>query len=268
MRFAQQHHMLYAAAISYYGIISLVPLIALALSISSYFLRSRSADDALYQVLSALFPVSAQTFFSAAKVISATSPWAMALYIFGLVWAGAYLFECIERVINAVWTGADRAYHVRKAIGMTIVIAVGILMLASVAAGAAWATLGQAVNLPIPEWVHAGRLVRRLGLLVPVITSILMLTLLYKLLPTRRVPWRSALAGGIFAGLCWEITKLVFGIFVVHSGARYGALYGSLANVVIIMLWIHISAIILILGAHIGRIIEERMVSPESQPAA
>jgi len=262
VRFAQRHHLLYAAAISYYGLLSLVPLLALALSLFGRLLRSEEASQALGEVLGGLFPVPAKAFVSAARAISATSPWADLVYLFGLIWAGAYLFESIERVVNAVCGGAtDRAYHMRKLIGMAAVVAAGFLLLISVALWTSWTALGQLVQLPGSEWVRIGILIKRTGILLPLFTSTLVFTLVYKLLPKRRIPWRAALAGGVFAGLFWEISKLGFGLFVVFSGREYGTLYGSLANVVIIMLWFHLSAIILILGAHIGCIVQERLES-------
>jgi membrane protein len=261
VRFARQHHILYAAAISYYGLISLIPVVAIALSISGSLLGGEESSNAVQELLEAVFPsVPQQAFARATKTLTDTSPWAMALYLFGLVWAGAYLFESIDRVINAIWSGAaTRAYHVRKVLSMALVLVVGILLLCSVVAGAAWATLGHAVNIPFERWASASHLVRRLGILAPLFTSVTVFSLLYRFLPTRRVPWRAALVGGVFAGFFWEISKWLFGVFVVRSGNAYGSLYGSLANVVIIMLWIHISAVILIIGAHVGCIVQERV---------
>ena len=267
-RFARQRHLLFAAAISYYGIISLVPLIAIALTICGWLLQSEAATQSLVKTLAQLFPVDIGTFRNAAKVVSATSPWALMIYLFGLAWAGAYLFESIERVINAVCCQAnDRAFHIRKIIGMTAATGAGILLLLSVAFGAAWATLGQAAWLPEVSWAIIGNLAKRAGVYLPLLTSTLVFILLYKFMPVQRPAWSAALAGGLFAGFSWEVIKWAFGVFLVFTGREYGSLYGSLANVVILMLWIHLSAVILILGAHISCIVQERL-QPESVTAA
>jgi len=260
-RFARQHHLLYAAAISYYGIISLVPLLAIVIYISAWAMRSDEATYALAKALAMMFPASSiDRIRHAVQKVSATSPWAFTLYLFGLVWAAAYLFESIERVINVIWVGAtERSYHVRKLIGMSVVLSTGFLLFLSILMIATWATLSQAVVLPGEAWIKFVSLLNRAGILLPLFTSTVMFVLVYKLLPTRRVHWRAALAGGIFSGLFWETSKWLFGWFVFKSGREYGAIYGSLAGVVIIMLWIHISAIILILGAHVACIIQEKI---------
>ena len=259
VRFARQRHLLYAAAISYYGIISLVPLLAIGLSIGGWLLRSPEASAAFGKVLSEILPVRSETIVSATRKVSAASLWAFVIYLFGLLWAGAYLFESVERVINAVCNEAtDRAYHVRKFFGMAAAMAAGVLLLVSVGLGAAWAAMSHTVSLPAAEWVHLGRLIKRAAILLPLLTSTVMFTLVYRLLPRRRIAWRAAFAGGLYAGLFWEFSKWAFGLFVIFAGREYGTLYGSLANVVIIMLWIHVSAIILILGAHTTCIVQER----------
>jgi membrane protein len=259
-RFARQHHLLYAAAISYYGIISLVPLLAIVIYISAWAMRSDAATDALAKALAMMFPVPIETFRRGARTVSATSPWAFTLYLFGLLWAAAYLFESIERVINVIWVGAtERSYHVRKLIGMSVVLSTGFLLFLSILMIATWAALSQAVALPSEAWIKFVSLLNRAGVLLPLFTSTVMFVLVYKLLPTRRVHWRAALAGGVFSGLFWETSKWLFGWFVFKSGREYGAIYGSLAGVVIIMLWIHISAIILILGAHVACITQEKI---------
>ena len=260
VRFARQRHLLFAASVSYYGIISLAPLLAVTLTVCGWLIHSEEAGRALAKALAEVFPVDMETFQNAARVVSATSPWAFVIYLLCLAWAGAYLFESVERVINAVCgQSMDRAYHVRKLIGMLTALAAGMLLLISVVLGAAWAALTQAVPLPPDEFLRLRHLIHQGAVLIPLVTSTVTFTLIYKFMPIKRVPWRAALSGGVFAGLAWELSKWAFGLFVVLSGRNYGALYGSLANIVIIMLWIHLSAVILILGAHIGCVVQERI---------
>lgn len=261
VRFARRRHLLYAAAISYYGIISLVPFLALLLSILGWQLRAEESRQTISRVLTGLSPVQTEFLLNAAKTISLTSPWAMAIYGLGLVWAGAYLFESIERVINAIWHGtSDRAFHIRKMIAMGVVILAGLLLLGSIALGAIWASLGKIAHLTGAggEWQDLSKTLKKFAIFLPLITSTGMFTLLYKFLPTKKVPLRAAFAGGLFCGLCWELSKWLFGLFVTLSGHNYGTVYGSLANIVIIMLWIHLSAVILIIGAHVACVVQER----------
>lgn len=259
-RFGDERHLLFAAAISYYGIISLVPLVAIGLTVCGWFIKTEAAGITVSHALSNLFPITPESLLEAVRRVSATSTWAFVLYLGGLVWAGAYLFESIERVVNAICGDAsDRAFIHRKFIAIAAVMGAGLLLLSSVILGAVWAAFRRVVDLPTTQIAFTHWLIGKIGILLPLVTSTLVFALVYKLLPTRRIPWKSALSGGIFAGLLWEFSKWGFGIFVVLSGRNYGSLYGSLANLVLIMLWIHLSALILIIGAHISRIVRERM---------
>jgi len=261
VRFARQHHILYAAAISYYGLISLVPLLALIISVFSLFLQSNEAQAAAHKALAATFPsIPMESIVNAVDIVSSISSWAIIIYLLGLIWAGAYFFESIERVINAIWSGTStRTFYIRKIIGMVIVVICGLLLFATTILSTVWTTVIQVTKTYEVEWLQISGLIEQLTTLIPLVIIIIMLTIIYKSLPARRIPWRAAFAGGLFCGVFWELFKRIFSLFAVSNNSAYNAFYGSLASVIILMLWIHISAIILILGAHIGCIVQERM---------
>ena len=71
-------------------------------------------------------------------------------------------------------------------------------------------------------------------------------TLLYRLLPKRRVLWRHAVAGALVAGIAWEIGRQLLSLFLI--GGSYGA-YGVVGSLIVLMLWCNYGSMVLLFGA-------------------
>jgi membrane protein len=76
-------------------------------------------------------------------------------------------------------------------------------------------------------------------------------SLLYLIVPNTKVKLRNAAAGGLVAGLAWEVAKWAYATFVARS-VRYSAIYGSVAAVPIFLLWLYVSWAILLFGARLA----------------
>ena len=90
-----------------------------------------------------------------------------------------------------------------------------------------------------------------LGYVVPLLMTFSAFALIYKVLPNVRVPLRVALVGALFAGVLWEVAKIGFAFYVGHF-ARTATVYGSLAGVILLQVWINVGAAITILGAEVA----------------
>jgi membrane protein len=76
------------------------------------------------------------------------------------------------------------------------------------------------------------------------------------MIPNRSVPWRFAFSGAFVGGVLWQVAKAGFVWFITSGLTNYGLVYGSLASVVILMLWTYLSAVILFFGAEFGYVFE------------
>jgi membrane protein len=91
---------------------------------------------------------------------------------------------------------------------------------------------------------------------LPTVLVIVGLTLLYRIAPARHVFWRYAIAGGVLAGIAFEVTKRVF-TWYLTSFQSYEMLYGALAAVPALMFWIFLTWLIVLAGAAVAATLAE-----------
>jgi membrane protein len=171
--------------------------------------------------------------------------------IFAIGVTAALALATVEREINAIW-GIRRGRSLAKRL---IVYAVGLT--------AGPVLLGASIS--ITTWVVAHSLAvvpfrRTLGAQIvetlPFVFSTAGLTLLYKVVPARPVPWGPAFAAGILAAAAFEGAKHAFAWYLTRV-ATYQAVYGALAVLPIFLLWIYFCWLIILTGAAVSAAIVE-----------
>jgi len=88
------------------------------------------------------------------------------------------------------------------------------------------------------------------GKVIPFIFVIIVFTVIYIIIPNTKVHIKSALTGGVAAGIAWHATSWVFHL-AVASSTRYAAIYSSLAVLVIFMIWLYLNWLIVLVGAEL-----------------
>jgi len=91
--------------------------------------------------------------------------------------------------------------------------------------------------------------------------------LCYLILPDRRIGWRPALIGGVAAGMLWELAKQGFAFYVANF-VDYNSIYGSLGGLVILVMWVYLSAVMLLLGAEVASVSADWSAKSVQSPAA
>ncbi|UCF19729.1 MAG: YihY/virulence factor BrkB family protein [Gemmatimonadota bacterium] len=87
----------------------------------------------------------------------------------------------------------------------------------------------------------------------------LLFLLLYKYVPARRIPWRMAVTAAAFTAICWELLKLGFAFYLTRI-ADYRSIYGGLATLVLVVIWVYYLSIVFVLGAEVAQVHELRRV--------
>lgn len=232
-----------SAALAYYGILSLFPLLLFLVFFGSQFLESADARSALNDALDGLIPAASEIVRQAVDQSVAARGSIGLIAGIGLLWSASTLFNALTTSLNVIWDASPRPFWRRRAIAALSVLTIGLLFLLSI-------TFSALAAVPIP-----GQLTGLLGWInfsVGLVASVLLFWLVYHGVPNKTVNPRGTLSGAILAAILWQIAKSVFALYISSGITNYGAIYGSLASVIALILWAYISALILFLGAEFG----------------
>jgi len=173
----------------------------------------------------------------------------------GLLWFSTWLFSSLRIALNIVFRVEKSRGMLRGiAVDLLMILLAGILLLVSMILSSVVTFLqGSRGRIPVAigptiQWI--------LKYLLPFSLTFCMFFLIYKIVPHKRVHFKSALQAALFTGLLWELTKHLFGWYVVHL-AGYSIFYGSLSTLVIVVLWVYYSSTILIVGGEFTYFLEE-----------
>ena len=81
---------------------------------------------------------------------------------------------------------------------------------------------------------------------------------MYWIIPSKKLPFKTVLPGSIVATVGWVITSLGFSYYISHFG-NYSNTYGSIGAIIVLMMWLYISAIILIVCGQLNAVVYDRL---------
>ncbi len=263
----------WAAALTYYGVLSLFPALIALTSVVGLFGDPRKTTDALLGIVERLGPASAvQTFEGPIREVVGQQQTAGLLLILGLLgalWSASGYVGAFGRASNAIYEVEEGRpfWKLRPLqIGVTLVcvILVALVAVALVVSGPLARAVGDAIgvgDLAVTLWDY---------LKWPVLALIVstMISLLYYAMPNVKQPkFRWFTAGGIVALAVWVIASGAFAFYVANFG-KYDKTYGSLGAVVIFLVWLWISNIAILFGAEFNAELERGREIQAGMPGA
>lgn len=240
-----------AAAIAYYGLVSLVPTVVLALVVASALGGPALAERALALTQDVLTPTS-RALLEDALLASHGRAGATLLGIVVVLWGSTKGFRGLDAAFSRIYgtsgvrsIGSDLRH---AAVGL---LAVGGAFLGMVVLGGLLAAL----RLPVAGWV-AGLSVLLIGLFAAFLP-------LYTLFPGTRVPVREAAPGAALAAVGWVTLQALFQVYAALSGAD--DLYGFLGGVVLLVTWFYLAATLVLGGAVLNVVLAGRHTEHDRQ---
>jgi membrane protein len=235
-----------AAGVSYYAILSLFPLLLGLIALFGLFLPAETIQKELFDFFERNLPgaidVLEQNIEDIIRMRGAMGVVSLVL----LFWSASAMFGAISRTINRAYdVHRDRPFLVRKLRDIIMALGTAVLFLLSLGSTAVLSVL-RITDLPELSIV-ADFAARFLGFFF----SFAIFLLLYKFIPNTKTFWRYVWPGALLAAILFEIAKNLF-ILYLDQFASYESVYGSVASVIILLVWIYFSAFILILGAEFG----------------
>jgi len=258
--FMDDHCTIMAAAISYYVMFSLFPLLIFAAGVAGLVLQAEEVQDRLVNAVMDVVPLSQDEGRQALEdaIRGAAKPASGGLGALGLVgmaWSGSNLFGVLRRTLNIAFDVEEsRPLPMQKLVDLAMMVGLGLLFMASIAA----TTFFRVAAKEGPHIAVVGDVVEAMGVLwhvagfvLPALVTFLALWLLYVVMPNVRLHPRDVWPGALVGAVGFEVAKVGFGLYL-ENFANFDAVFGSLGAVAIFLFWVYVSAIILLFGAEVA----------------
>ncbi|MEP6887234.1 MAG: YihY/virulence factor BrkB family protein [Nitrospirales bacterium] len=250
------------AALSYYTVFSLVPLLVLTIAIAGLAFGKEAAQESMMsQIESLVGPQSAAAIKQMLEIAEKPSSGMFASIIaLGTLLLGASgVFAQLQDALNAVWGVEAKAGRgiwgtiKDRFFSLIAVLGTGFLLLVSLVLSATLAAAGKLFQgwLPGQEAVlHLANFVISFGVIT------LLFAMMFKLLPDAKVAWRDVWIGAGLTSLLFTIGKFLIGLYL--GKADVGSAYGTAGSLVILLVWVYYSSQILLYGAEFTAVYANR----------
>lgn len=245
-----------AAAISYYVLFSIAPLTIFTVSVFGVVLTAGGREQVVNRVLD-IVPLTQTegrtSVEDAINSIKSVGIVAAAVSLAFLLWTASSVFGSIRRSLNVIWRAEEhRPFAQAKLIDAVQVVVLGSILLASL------------VLTGVLRWVravsaaHVGPLAGSNPLwevppvVLPGTLTCVVFLLLYRVVPAVRPRWRDIIPGALLATVLFEALKNSFALYVAYFN-NFDVVYGSLAGILLFLLYTFLSANILLIGAELSR---------------
>ena len=247
-----------AAALAFFSLLSLFPLVFLLLyGISFLVSQNIIGEQFILSFLKGFLPSLGERLAEELHRISVLEGvrWLVLLSFF---WFGGLVFYELDYALNVVFESTQKRHPlISTAISIALLGSTGLLLFLSYVATQTIAFLtAYAPKLWGLDLVALAAHDFHLTYTLPFSLAFLTVSLLYRLVPRRRPQWSHAMAGALTFGLLWVSAKLLFVNYSDYATV-YARLYGSLLEVVLLLLWVYYSAGLLLFGGIIARKLQQ-----------
>jgi membrane protein len=243
-----------AASMAYYALFSLFPLLLFLVGFVSSVLEDEPVQQLVLDSVEKVLPTSQDLVkgnIEQALLVRGTVKIAGTI---GLLWSATAFFSILTHNLDQAWhTAKARNFLFKRLVALAMVASLAGLLILWVISTTVFSLLpwfevpilGDIVIYQTYSWSILSRLIPWFVIFVTFLN-------LYRWVPNTKVRWWEAVWGAVVAATGWEITKEIFGWYLTSGLARYQLVYGSLGAVVALMLWIYLSNLIVLFGAHIS----------------
>ncbi len=268
-----------AAALAYYTLFSLAPMLVIAVSVAGFFFGREAAQNQIVETLSGFVGKDAgiviQTMIeNAGKQQTTDSIFAMLVGVALLLFGAGGVVGQLQSSLNMIWGVEPKSdqgmlgFIKERFISYGMVLGVGFLLLVSLVVSAALSAFDQYLGGAAPG---AGLLLQVIHFVVSLALIAFMFAAIYRFMPDGRIAWTDVVVGGILTALLFNVGKFFIGLYLGQSSVT--SVYGAAGSLVTLLLWIYYSSLIFFFGAELTQVYATRFgsgLTPSSnaQPAA
>jgi membrane protein len=253
-----------AAALAFYTLFSLAPLLIISIAIAGMVFGADAARGEIVGQLRGLVGTESATAIEAVLQNASrpgAGPVAAVVGLLTLLFGATTAFAELKAGLDEIWQAPPEkmqgfVYTLRsRLLSFGLILAVGFLLMVSLVFSAAVSAL--------QRWWHledaTGVLLQSANLLLSFGLVVAMFAVIYKLLPSVRVAWADVLVGAVATALLFTVGKFFIGLYLGHSAVA--STYGAAGSVILVMMWVYYSALIFLFGAEFTKAFARRFGS-------
>lgn len=262
---------LQAAALAFYTIFAIAPLLIISISVAGLLFGEEAARGEIFEQIRFLVGEdgarAVETVMENAARPAASIP-AAAIGLLVLLFGASGVFGQLQQALNAVW-------HVQpkegrgfwgilrdRFVSFTMVVGVGFLLMVSLLLSAALHGFARFLN---EQWPGSASMIQALNVAVSYGVFTALFAMMYKVLPDIRMRWRDVWFGAAITAALFALGKYLIGLYLGRSSL--GSTYGAAGSLVIVLVWVYYSSQVLLFGAEVTKVLTNRLQGRRPPPA-
>lgn len=256
--FSDNKAMRMSAALAYYTIFSIAPMLIVIISLCDIFYGKEAIEGSIYGQIQGFVGKDAALQIEQVIRNATTSTditWASVIGVASLIFAATGVFAEIQDSINQIWRLKAKPKKgwlkliVNRVLSFSMVISLGFILLVSLIVNSVLDMVGAQLLKLLPQ--VAVYVAYSLNLLITFITISLLFAIIFKVLPDARIKWKDVMVGAVTTAILFMLGKFAIGFYLGRSNVSNS--YGAAGSMIIILLWVYYSSAILYFGAAFTR---------------
>jgi membrane protein len=258
------------AAIAFYAITSLAPVLLIVIAIAGMVFGRDAAQDAISGQFSTLMGKQAADVLQSVIASASTKSSGIVATIVGiamLMATASGVFGEMQAALNTIWKTRSRETTLSRLIrarvtSLGLVAALGFLLVVSLVVSAGLTAFANYLDrLPVGAFILSG-----VNFTVSWLLFALLFGAIYKVLPDRTLQWKDVIVGALMTSLLFNIGKALIGWYIGSSAVASS--YGAAGGLIVLLLWVYYSAQIFLFGAEFTKIYANSHGSKRRKPVA
>ncbi len=255
--FSVDHAMLFAAAISFYSIISLAPVLVIAVTIAGLVYGQQAASGEITEQIAGIVGAEGASVVQLVLANARGPGSGTAAILSGAVFlfSASAVFSQLRTALSAIFgTSAETrgfvGYVIGRLIALAFVFGIGVFVVASLASSTFLSRLQDLATRATPEFDWTGKLIEFLGM---TLLFTMIFALVFRVLPATRLRGVCLWAGALATSLLFNAGRISFGLYLGRNAI--GSSYGAAGSVLVLLVWIYYSSITMLLGAEFTKVL-------------
>ena len=248
-----------AAALSYYTLFSLAPLLLIAIGVAGFVFGREAAQNQIVETLQGMIGQdSAQTvqeMIQASNEKPQTGMWSTIIGFVALLFGAGGVVGQLQTSLNKIWEVTPKpgqgiwGFLRQRFFSFAMVLAIGFLLLVSLVVTAVLSSFTGMLSSLLGD---ATFIAHAVDILVSFGFVTLLFALIYKYVPDVEIEWRDVWVGAALTAILFTIGKYLIGLYIGTSGVS--STFGAAGSLITILVWVYYSSLIFFLGAEFTRV--------------